>query len=108
MSKREFIRKIENSTVIVVISQMFLNCLRRGFIKLTDFSFIVFDECHHCKGDHPYAGIMNEFYFDLKKKIEKGGKGIDKNENLPKIMGLTASPIPDPERNEKKLEKMIE
>lgn len=38
---------------------MFLNCLRRGFIKLTDFSFIVFDECHHCQGDHPYAGIMN-------------------------------------------------
>lgn len=96
-------RKFENSTVIVVISQMFLNCLRRGFIKLTDFSFIVFDECHHCKGDHPYAGIMNEFYFDLKKKIEKGAKGIDKNESLPKIMGLTASPIPDPEKNEKKL-----
>lgn len=59
MSKKEFLRKFENSTVIVVISQMFLNCLRRGFIKLTDFSFIVFDECHHCQGDHPYAGIMN-------------------------------------------------
>lgn len=72
ISKREFLRKFENSTIIVVISQMFLNCLRRGFIKLSDFSFIVFDECHHCKGEHPYAGIMNEFYFDLKKKIEKG------------------------------------
>lgn len=108
MSKKEFLRKFENSTVIVVISQMFLNCLRRGFIKLTEFSFIVFDECHHCKGDHPYAGIMNEFYFDLKKKMEKGGKGFDKNETLPKIMGLTASPIPDPEKNEKKLERLIE
>jgi endoribonuclease Dicer len=107
MSKKEFLRKFENSTVIIVISQMFLNCLRRGFVKLTDFSFIVFDECHHCKGDHPYAGIMNEFYFDIKAKIKKG-KNIDKNENLPKIMGLTASPIPDPEMNQKKLEKMIE
>jgi hypothetical protein len=51
---------------------------------------------------------MNEFYFDLKKKMEKGGKGFDKNETLPKIMGLTASPIPDPEKNEKKLERLIE
>jgi ERCC4-related helicase len=86
---------------------MFLNCLRRGFIKLTDFSFIVFDECHHCQGDHPYAGIMNEFYFDLKKKLEKDKK-LDRNLSLPKLMGLTASPIPNPEKNEKKLEKMIE
>ena len=51
---------------------------------------------------------MNEFYFDLKKKIEKGGKNLEKNLSLPKIMGLTASPIPDPEKDEKKLEKMIE
>jgi endoribonuclease Dicer len=101
MSKKEFMRKFEKSTVIVVISQMFLNCLRRGFIKLSNFSFIVFDECHHCKGDHPYAGVMNEFYFDMKDKIERGK--LDKNEALPKIMGLTASPIPNPEKNEKKL-----
>jgi hypothetical protein len=40
--------------------------------------------------------------------MEKGGKGFDKNETLPKIMGLTASPIPDPEKNEKKLERLIE
>jgi len=31
----------------------------------------------------------------LKTKIEKGDKKIDKNLTLPKIMGLTASPIPD-------------
>lgn len=41
-----------------MIAQMFLNYLRRGYIKITDFSFMVFDECHHCHGNHPYAGIM--------------------------------------------------
>lgn len=55
------------STIIVMISQMFLNCLRRGYIRITDFSFMVFDECHHCHGNHPYAGIMREFYFDPPK-----------------------------------------
>jgi len=43
----------------------------------------------------------------LKKKLEKDKK-LDKNLSLPKLMGLTASPIPNPEKNEKKLEKMIE
>ena len=54
-----------------MISQIFLNCLRRGYINLCDFSFIVFDECHHCSGDHPYSGIMKEFYLDKKKEIKK-------------------------------------
>lgn len=49
---------MKKATVTVMISQMFLNCLRRGYIKLTDYSFMVFDECHHCGGDHPYSGIM--------------------------------------------------
>lgn len=49
---------LKNSKIIVMISQMFLNCLRRGYLKINDFSFIVFDECHHCHGNHPYAGIM--------------------------------------------------
>ena len=34
--------------------------------------------------------------------MEKGGKGFDKNETLPKIMGLTATQIQDTEKNEKK------
>jgi hypothetical protein len=34
---------MKKGTVIVMIAQMFINCLRRGYINLTDFSFIVFD-----------------------------------------------------------------
>jgi endoribonuclease Dicer len=42
-SKKEILEMFRKSTVIVMIAQMFLNCLRRGYIKITDFSFMVFD-----------------------------------------------------------------
>jgi endoribonuclease Dicer len=67
----------KKSTVIVMIAQMFLNCLRRGYIKITDFSFMVFDECHHCDGNHPYAGIMREFYFDPPKLNDAEKRKMD-------------------------------
>lgn len=33
----------KKGTIFVMIAQMFLNSLRRGYIKITDFSFIVLD-----------------------------------------------------------------
>ena len=73
-SKKEYINTMKKATVTCMISQMFLNCLRRGYIKLTDYSFVVFDECHHCGGDHPFSGIMKEFYFEQKRKMIKDEK----------------------------------
>jgi ERCC4-related helicase len=96
---------MKKATVTVMISQMFLNCLRRGYIKLADYSFIVFDECHHCGGDHPYSGIMKEFYFEQKKKMrndERLGRLKDE-ERLPILMGLTASPVSQPFKDYKEL-----
>lgn len=43
-------------------------------------SLMVFDECHHAKGRHPFNMIMTE-YFQTSKDVR------------PKIFGLTASPI---------------
>lgn len=42
-SKKQILETFKKSTIIVMIAQMFLNCLRRGYVKLTDFSFMVFD-----------------------------------------------------------------
>lgn len=42
-SRKTFLKEMQKATITVMISQMFLNCLRRGYIKLTDYSFIVFD-----------------------------------------------------------------
>ena len=72
-----------------MISQIFLNSLRRGYIRLPDCSMIILDECHHCSGEHPYAGIMKEFYFDKPKYFDLKNKEV----RMPIIMGLTASPV---------------
>lgn len=41
--KKEIMEKINKGVIVVMISQMFLNCLRRGYLKLSQCMFIVFD-----------------------------------------------------------------
>jgi endoribonuclease Dicer len=41
---------------------------------------MVFDECHHARKNHPYNGIMRE-YFQVAPELR------------PKVFGMTASPI---------------
>jgi ERCC4-related helicase len=56
--RKQLMNKISNAKIVVMIAQMFLNCLRRGYTKLNEYILVVFDECHHCKGDHPFGSIM--------------------------------------------------
>lgn len=32
---------------------------------MSDIALLIFDEAHHCNGDHPYAQIMEDFYHVL-------------------------------------------
>jgi len=41
---------------------------------------MVFDECHHARKNHPYNGILREYF---QQPVE----------SRPKIFGMTASPI---------------
>eukprot|EP00250_Pteridium_aquilinum_P024625 c29350_g1_i1 orf=99-1832(+) len=70
-----------NLEVLVMTPQILLNVLRHALVKLEAIKVLVFDECHHCQKGHPYARIMEEFYF--KAEI------CDR----PKILGMTASPV---------------
>ncbi|MCJ7450501.1 MAG: DEAD/DEAH box helicase [Candidatus Nanohaloarchaeota archaeon QJJ-9] len=63
--------------------QVVENDLISGRLDLTDFSFIVFDECHRATGDYPYSFIAEKY--------------IKQAEN-PRILGLTASPGGDKEK----------
>uniref|UniRef100_A0A915Q2H1 RNA helicase n=1 Tax=Setaria digitata TaxID=48799 RepID=A0A915Q2H1_9BILA len=69
------------SHVTVFTPQIFINLLksirRDDRLYFTDFSLFIFDECHHCDGDHPYNVLMRMLHrFDGTK---------------PQIIGLTAS-----------------
>ncbi|CAF3385232.1 unnamed protein product [Rotaria socialis] len=70
---------VQYSHVIVCTPQKFLNCLVDKTIFLNQVDLLIFDECHHCIGNHPYSKIMEQYlvYHPL--------------EHQPKIIGLTAS-----------------
>ncbi|KAL4318063.1 hypothetical protein GQ457_18G021210 [Hibiscus cannabinus] len=77
-------QEIEKYEVLVMTPQILLNNLRHSFFKLNMIKVLVMDECHHAKRKHPYASIMTEFYH---RQLEAGIS------NLPRIFGMTASPI---------------
>lgn len=47
-------------------------------------SLMIFDECHHARKNHPYNGILRE-YFQVSPPSRR-----------PKVFGMTASPIWNP------------
>lgn len=57
-----------------------LDVIRHGYLKITDFNLIVFDECHHAQKDHPMLKLMEKFR-DIDGKVPK--------ENHPRVIGLT-------------------
>ncbi|KAK1360670.1 hypothetical protein POM88_045144 [Heracleum sosnowskyi] len=74
----------EIGQVLVMTPQILLNALRHSFVKLETIKILLFDECHHARGRHPYACIMTEFFH---RQVEPN------NLQLPRILGMTASPI---------------
>lgn len=50
------------------------------FSAMNQVNLLIFDECHNCSGNSPYALLMKQHY--------------DKSENAPRILGLSASLSP--------------
>ncbi|KAH0698362.1 hypothetical protein KY285_015597 [Solanum tuberosum] len=72
-------KETDDNDVLVMTPQIFLDALRKGYIKFDTVCFLILDECHRASGNHPYARIMKEFYH-LSRKSSK-------------IFGMTASPV---------------
>ncbi|KAJ2611677.1 Dicer-like protein 1 [Coemansia sp. RSA 1365] len=73
--------KWNSVSVLVMTHQVLLNALRSGHARLSDIDLLVFDECHHARGNHPYALIMREFY------------DYCSEQDRPHIFSMTASPL---------------
>ena len=80
-AKDRWEREFNESNVLVMTAQIFLDLLHRAYIRLPQVNLLIFDECHHARKNDPYKKIM-QFFTD--------GSGCS-SEVHPKIMGLTAS-----------------
>lgn len=82
----ESFRKYWDSHMIFVSTPSIVyKLLSIGYINIDQIDLIIFDECHHADGNHPYNILMNEFYFFHKERND--------TTKLPQILGLTASPL---------------
>ncbi|KAL1884331.1 hypothetical protein VTK73DRAFT_25 [Phialemonium thermophilum] len=73
---------LQNIQVVVSTYQILFDAVKHSFVRLSALSLIVFDEAHNCRGLDPGGRIMIEYYWPSKT----GGQDV------PHILGLTASP----------------
>lgn len=66
---------VNRRDLLVVTAQILLNALRDGIVSVTDFSLMVFDECHHTNDNHSYNMIMNR-YLDIKLQDRERAKTL--------------------------------
>ena len=100
--QRKIHQQLANNKVdlLVLTHQIFLNFLavtENPPVRLTDVSVLVFDEAHHCRGNHQYKQIMT-YYENTPNKFK------------PVVLGLTASPAGEitVERTSLKLKELLD
>jgi len=80
-SKKLWEKHFAENMVIVCTAEVLRQCLHHSFISMEQINLLIFDEAHHAKKDHAYARIIKDFYAQEKHVV------------LPKIFGMTASPV---------------
>jgi ERCC4-related helicase len=71
--------------VVVSTHAVLADALNHGFVRMSQLALIVFDEAHHCMRRHAANRIMQYHYHPTRVKF--GPRAV------PRILGLTASPI---------------
>ncbi|XP_053554354.1 interferon-induced helicase C domain-containing protein 1 isoform X2 [Bombina bombina] len=95
--KITFPKVVKNNDVIICTAQILENYLIKSAkdeeegVKLSDFSLLIIDECHHTQKEAVYNSIMTR-YIKQKLKSLNSSKTQDPEVQLPQIVGLTASP----------------
>lgn len=76
---------LQDIRIVVSTHAVLADALSHGFVRMSQLSLLIFDEAHHCRGHHPANKIMKDHYHPTRAKL--GPKSV------PRILGLTASPI---------------
>ncbi|KAJ5083277.1 hypothetical protein N7456_012704 [Penicillium angulare] len=83
---------LQGARVVVSTHAVLADALNHGFVRMSQLALIVFDEAHHCMRRHPANKIMQYHYHPTRMKFGP--------EAVPRILGLTASPIVRSSRQE--------
>ena len=86
--ENEFNQSFRAKKVLVFTAQTLLNLLTKGTLSIDQFKMLIFDECHHTDGKHPYNMIMM-IYLIKKRDLLAKRESLAK---MPQIIGLSASP----------------
>ena len=85
--------------LLVMTHQILLNLMAddRAVVRMSDISVLVFDEAHHCLGNHCYNQIMRDYYKATSNRFK------------PLVLALTASPAggDTPQATSKRLEELL-
>ena len=81
-NRRKWEGHISKNMVIVCTAEVLRQCLHHSFVSIEQINLLIFDEAHHAKKDHAYARIIKDFYTQKPRGTL-----------LPKIFGMTASPV---------------
>lgn len=85
--------------LLVLTHQILLNLMASDpvVVRMSDISVLVFDEAHHCLGNHCYNQVMRDFY------------RVTSNRCKPLVLALTASPAGADtlQATSKKLEELL-
>ncbi|RAK76551.1 putative RNA helicase/RNAse III [Aspergillus fijiensis CBS 313.89] len=76
---------LQDVQVVFSTHAVLADAMSHGFVRIGQLSLMIFDEAHHCMRRHPANKIMQDFYHPA--LAEYGYNAV------PKILGLTASPI---------------
>ncbi|XP_075685480.1 interferon-induced helicase C domain-containing protein 1 [Rhinoderma darwinii] len=110
--KITFPKVVTKHDVIICTAQILENFLMRleedeeEGVKLSDFSLLIIDECHHTQKGDVYNNIMIR-YIEQKKENKKLHKLQEPVVPLPQILALTASPGVGGAKVNKKAEEHI-
>ena len=73
-----------NIRIVVCTYDILSHALIHAFVQLRDIALLVFDEAHYCKLNHGANKIMQTFYHPSR---------LTAKEDVPCVLGLTASPV---------------
>lgn len=61
--RERYQRELNDNQIIVATAQLFVDAVKHSFVNIDQLNVIVFDECHHGRGNSPYHEMMKQFKY---------------------------------------------